>query len=109
MSYEQAVIWRSTDLDNGFNASDECALTATPLTKIFTQSELGRIFANTNPWRKPKGQVVQFLTGRFDGQLRQCMRLYGMVRPVSGECRSFFVGKETAQKFGGKPIVTGGK
>jgi hypothetical protein len=28
MSYEQAVIRRSTDLDNGFNASYECGFIA---------------------------------------------------------------------------------
>jgi hypothetical protein len=109
MSYEQAVIRRSTDLDNGFNASYECGFIATLQTKMFTQSELDRIFANTNPWGKAKGQVVQFLIGRFVGQLRQWMRPYGMVRLMSGECRSFFVGKETAQEFGGKPIGRGEK
>jgi|TARA_B110000967_G_scaffold104163_1_gene106801 hypothetical protein len=109
MSYEQAVIRRSTDLDNGFNASYECGFIATLQTKMFTQFERGRMVINTNPWGKAKVQVVQFLIGRFDGPLRQWMRHYGMVRLMSGECRSFFVGKETAQKFGGKPIVTGGK
>ena len=105
MSYEQPVSRCSTDLDDGVNAFYECALASTLLSKLFTQSERERIFANASPWLKSKGRAVQFLLGSFDEQLR----LDELARLGRDRFRGFFVGKETAQKFGGSPIVTGGK
>lgn len=105
MSDEQPVSRGSTGLDNWFNVFYECALASTLLSKLFTQSELERIFANASPRLQSRGRAVQFLSGSFNKQLH----LDELAWPVRDRFCGFFVGKEAAQKFGGSPIVTGGK
>lgn len=109
MSDEQPVSRGSTGQDNWFNVFCECALAAIRLPRLFTRPELERIFANTGPWRKSRRQAVQFLLGHLDEQLCQQPRLNEQVVPLRDRCRSFFVGKETAQKFGGSLMIAGGK
>ena len=105
MSYRQPVSRYSTNLDDGFNAFYECALASTLLSNLFTYSELERIFANASPRLQSRGRAVQFLSGSFDKQLR----LDELAWPLRDSFRGFFIGKEAAQKFGGSPIVAGGK
>lgn len=105
MSDGQPVSRYSTGLVDWFNAFYESALTSTLLSKLFTLPQLERIFANTSPCLKSRGRAVQFLLGSFDEQLR----LDELAWPLRDRFRGFFVGKEAAQKFGGSPIVTGGK
>ena len=105
MSYGQPVSRYSTGLVDWFNAFYESALTSTLLSKLFTLPQLERIFANASLRLQSRGRAVQFLSGSFDKQLR----LDELAWPVRDSFRGFFIGKEAAQKFGGSPIVAGGK
>ena len=105
MSDGQPVSRYSTGLVDWFNAFHECALASILLSKLFTLSEPERIFANASPRLQSRGRAVQFLLGSFDKQLR----LDELAWPVRDSFRGFFIGKEAAQKFGGSPIVAGGK
>ena len=99
MSDEQLVSRCCTDQDDWFNAIYECALASRLLSMLFAQSELERIFANASQVLESRVRSVQFLLGSFDE----------LARLVRDRFLGFFVGKKTTQKFGGSPIITGGR